>query len=207
MSGLREHCAQVAPFLRQRAARPFLAMAVLFLISALLGVAACRAEPEIVNVILGSFQGMMESAGVVDESGGISFLGLLVNNWLAMVMSLLYGFIPFLFLPVLAVISNAAIIGVILGACGMLGMPLPALLAGILPHGIFELPALFLAGALGFLLCRNVVRVLLRSPKAEPMLELLLNLLRALLLVVFPLVLCAAALEAYVTPLVMDLFL
>ena len=87
------------------------------------------------------------------------------------------------------------------------GMPLSVFLAGILPHGVFELPALAIAAALGFTLCLTLAKKILRAPGTPLMKDLASDVLRTLLLILFPLVLVAALMEAYVTPLVMGMFL
>ena len=43
---------------------------------------------------------MVEDAGIMDSDGNISPFGLLTNNWTAMLLAVVYGFVPFLFLPV-----------------------------------------------------------------------------------------------------------
>ena len=57
------------------------------------------------------FNQMLSDSGLADEAGNISFVGMLMNNWFAMVFTILYGFVPFLFLPVVTAASNALIIG------------------------------------------------------------------------------------------------
>ena len=77
--------------------------------------------------------------------------------------------------------------------------------AGILPHGIFELPALCLSLAAGLCLCQNINRYIRKNEKGI-MKPLLLNILRVTGLVVIPLLVVAAIMESYVTPAVMQLF-
>ena len=77
-------------------------------------------------------------------------------------------------------------------------------LAGILPHGIFELPALVIALALGVSLCSHVTDFVRHNQKGV-MVPLMLQTLRVLLLRVLPLLIVAAVMEAYVTPLVLAL--
>ena len=79
------------------------------------------------------------------------------------------------------------------------------LAAGILPHGIFELPALCLSLAAGLCLCQNINRYIRKNEKGL-MKPLLLNILRVTGLVVIPLLVVAAIMESYVTPAVMQLF-
>lgn len=87
------------------------------------------------------------------------------------------------------------------------GIPMSIYFAGILPHGIFELPALIIASACGVCLCRNMCRLVTSSPKRASMVELLSDLLRVLLLLILPLTVAAAFIEAYVTPVIMALFM
>ena len=138
----------------------------------------------------------------ISETGTLSLIDLLLNNWMAILMCVVYGFIPFLFLPVLILFSNAYLVGVMGAYYHINGIPMLVFFAGILPHGIFELPALVIAAAMGFILCLTLVKKLLHTPNTPPMKELASDTLRTLLLVVFPLLLCAAVVEAYITPLV-----
>lgn len=80
------------------------------------------------------------------------------------------------------------------------------LLAGLLPHGIFELPAMVLSIACGVQLCRNMCLLVTSSPRRVPMVELLGDLLRVMVLLVAPMTVAAALIECYVTPAVMWLF-
>ena len=79
-------------------------------------------------------------------------------------------------------------------------------MAGLVPHGIFEIPALLLSLAAGLCLCRNINRYI-RCNEKGMMKPLLLDLLRVVGLLVVPLLTLAAVMEAYVTPLAMQLFM
>jgi len=162
--------------------------------------------PDLVNQTLVSFMEQVAEAGVVDEAGNLSVFALLTNNWMAMLFSAAYGFIPFLFLPLLSLLSNGALLGMLGALYQANGLSMWYLLAGILPHGIFEMPALVLSIACGIYLCRNMCRLVTSSSKRIPMVELLSDLLRVLLLVVLPLTVVAAFLECYVTPAVLEMF-
>lgn len=52
---------------------------------------------------------------IMDEDGSLSLIGLLRNNIFACAICVGMGLVPFLFLPVWAIISNAMIIGALLG--------------------------------------------------------------------------------------------
>lgn len=98
--------------------------------------------PAVPAQVLTLFSQQMADAGVVSESGSISVPALLWNNLRAMVLSVLYGFIPFIYLPALSLGVNALLLGLFAAYFLNNGISILAYLGGILPHGIFELPAL-----------------------------------------------------------------
>ena len=176
--------------------------AVAFLVLVVLSYIAGRLFPEIPATILTYFNEVVADSGIVRDDGSFSALALFGNNLRAMVLSTLYGFIPFLYLPALSMGVNAILLGMV--ASSVNGQWL-LLAAGILPHGIFELPALCLSLAAGLCLCQNINRYIRKNEKGI-MKPLLLNILRVMGLVVIPLLVVAAIMESYVTPAVMQLF-
>lgn len=176
--------------------------AVAFLVLVVLSYIVGRLFPEISATILTYFNEVVADSGIVRDDGSFSALALFGNNLRAMVLSTLYGFIPFLYLPALSMGVNAILLGMV--ASSVNGQWL-LLAAGILPHGIFELPALCLSLAAGLCLCQNINRYIRKNEKGI-MTPLLLNILRVTGLVVIPLLVVAAIMESYVTPAVMQLF-
>ncbi len=176
--------------------------AVAFLVLVVLSYIAGRLFPEIPATVLTYFNEVVADSGIVRDDGSFSALALFGNNLRAMVLSTLYGFIPFLYLPALSMGVNAILLGMV--ASSVNGQWL-LLAAGILPHGIFELPALCLSLAAGLCLCQNINRYIRKNEKGI-MKPLLLNILRVTGLVVIPLLVVAAIMESYVTPAVMQLF-
>ena len=130
---------------------------------------------------------------------------LLWNNLRAMVLSVLYGFIPFIYLPALSLGVNALLLGLFAAYFLNNGISILAYLGGILPHGIFELPALVISLACGIYLCS--INQYVRKNTRGIMAPTLKNIVRVLALTVLPLLAAAAAVEAYVTPAVMQFFL
>lgn len=177
--------------------------AVAFLVLVVLSYIAGRLFPEIPAAILTYFNEVVADSGIVRDDGSFSALALFGNNLRAMVLSTLYGFIPFLYLPALSMGVNAILLGMV--ASSVNGQWL-LLAAGILPHGIFELPALCLSLAAGLCLCQNINRYIRKNEKGL-MKPLLLNILRVTGLVVIPLLVVAAIMESYVTPAVMQLLM
>ena len=206
MSWLNEQFVLLAKFLsggfRRTAGFCALGMA-----AAILGAGIGLAFPQQAAQILNSFMEQVEQSGVIDEAGQMSVFSLLMNNWRAMLLSAAYGIIPFLFLPLISLLSNGVLLGVLGGLLHASGQSMLFYAAGILPHGIFELTALVLSIACGVTLCRNMCRLVTSSPKRIPMVEVLGDLLRVLVLLVAPLTVAAAFVECYVTPVIMSLFL
>lgn len=207
MSTLKEHILMLGQFLRTDFRKMLLGCTLAMVVAILLGYVLGCISPETVNAVLEQFMAMVEDAGIMDSAGNISPFGLLTNNWSAMLLAALYGFVPFLYLPVLSLISNGLLIGLLAAWYHSNGISMALYLAGILPHGIFELPALLIAAACGVCLCRNMCRLVTSSPNRVSMVELLSDLLRVMLLMVLPMTAVAAFLEAYVTPVVMALFM
>ncbi|MDR1605353.1 MAG: stage II sporulation protein M [Gracilibacteraceae bacterium] len=133
-----------------------------------------------------------------------------LNNLTVCVLLLVLGLVPFLFLPYVVVALNALTAGVVVQA-----LPLPdgsgrfwAAAVSLLPHGVFELPALFIAAALGAFCCARLTGVILHrtrlpaadAPPTRPIRTALL-LAKTFLLLVLPLLVVAAATEVWLTPL------
>lgn len=177
--------------------------AAAFLVLLVLAYIAGRLFPDIPVSVISAFSEDIAGSGIVQEDGSFNVLALFTNNLRAMVLGVLYGFIPFLYLPALALGVNAAILGML---ASLIDGQWLLLAAGILPHGIFELPALFLSLAAGLCLCKNI-NVYIRKNEKGVMKPLLLNILRVVVLLVLPLLVIAAVMETYVTPALMQLFL
>lgn len=177
--------------------------AAAFLVLLVLAYIAGRLFPDIPVSVISAFNEDIAGSGIVQKDGSFNVLALFTNNLRAMVLGVLYGFIPFLYLPALALGVNAAILGML---ASLIDGQWLLLAAGILPHGIFELPALFLSLAAGLCLCKNI-NVYIRKNEKGVMKPLLLNILRVVVLLVLPLLVIAAVMETYVTPALMQLFL
>lgn len=138
----------------------------------------------------------------VIQDGVVSVWRLFLSNLRASFLMMAMGAIPFLFLPAVALIENAVIIGIV----GALGMGWETLVVGLLPHGIFEIPAILLATTLGFYLCLRLILKIVSPNREEISLkQTFLDAIRCFLLVVVPLLAIAAVIESYVTPWLLSL--
>lgn len=136
-------------------------------------------------------------------NGEISAKELFINNVRASFIMVIVGFIPFLFLPYLGSFANGFIIGVIGKMLSFKKMNLlRAFVFGILPHGIFEIPALIYAMYLGVTFCLNITKKFLKKDR-ENFSDLFRKNIMNFIKIVIPLLIIAALIEAYVTPLLL----
>ncbi|WP_300408451.1 stage II sporulation protein M [Lagierella sp.] len=180
----------------------FLVMLITFLISAVFFIF----NQKLTQTILDEFMKSVGDQILVD--GKISAIGLIINNVTACVVMVLLGIIPYLFLPYLSLIINGGIIGaafaMIISNMGNKGIL--TFLASILPHGIFEIPAIVLSFALGVSLCIFLMDKIRKKP-TTPNGVYFSNLIKTFVFVCIPLLLVAGVVEAYVTPMVMQAFM
>lgn len=207
MNWLKEQGVLLRDFLKGDFRRTLGFCALGMVLAVLIGVGIGLAFPEQAYQTINSFMEQITESGVIDAEGEMSVFALLLNNWRAMLTSAAYGFIPFLFLPVLSLLMNGILLGLLAAIFAAGGAPVIIYLAGILPHGIFEIPALLFSISCGVCLCRNMCRLVVSDPKRVPLLQLLEDLLRVVVLVIAPLTAVAAFVECYVTPAVMGIFM
>ena len=179
--------------------------AVAFAVLSVGSFAAGLLMPEVSEKIYRIMSESAQSAGLQNEAGGINVLALFLHNLRSMVFTVLYGVIPFFYLPALLLGLNAFSLGFVGAYCVRHGMSVFAYLAGVLPHGVFELSALVLGICCGFYLCDAVTRRLRLKAKGI-VLEAIYRIGQLLILHVTPLLLIAAFVEAYITPSILNLF-
>ncbi|MEM2875772.1 MAG: stage II sporulation protein M [Candidatus Bathyarchaeia archaeon] len=142
-----------------------------------------------------------EVFGEVEEWNPFSFLFLIfLNNtvkcFLVILLGFLIGVIPLVFVAV-----NGFIMGLVAFEVGKIS-GFPFVLASILPHGVFEVTAFLLCSAIGLRIGYETVKSLRGkgSVKNELVKGINFFVTRAL-----PLLISAAAIEAFVTPLIVNL--
>ena len=155
-------------------------------------------SPEEVQQIADEIQKSADFAGTDFQ---ISFVNIFGNNIRAVAVMFLVGLFSFGVLGMLGLITNMGLVGAVLALLQMMGYsPWMFFWAGLLPHGIFELPAIFLSSAV--ILHTGAVLVTPDASRSigEVLLESLADWIKILLGLVLPLLLIAAAIETYVTP-------
>ncbi len=131
----------------------------------------------------------------------LTFWSIFGHNLQALLVISFIGLSSFSLMGIVFLMLNFSLIGIVVGGAQVLDYSaLELVIRGILPHGIFELPALILAGALTL-----YVGLMLLTPQTdrtlgEILIEVSANWTRAFLGVVLPLLVIAAAVEVWITP-------
>ncbi len=129
------------------------------------------------------------------------FVFIFIKNVLVILMSFVLS--PFLCLvPVIALFINGGIIGLV-STSVIQEKSLGYLLAGLLPHGILEFPALIMGEAVALSFGTAVILALFKKERRDLLLPNLRRNLRYLVIALI-LLLPAAIIETYVTPLLLD---
>lgn len=204
---LRPHYDHLARFWHSGGSGEVKRSAIAFLILIGIAYAVCMLVPTVRQALVSFVLSAFSTLNVTDAFGNLSAVGLFANNLQACTMIMLYGIIPFLKLPALALGMNAMILGVLAAYYSFSGASMGFFFAALIPHGIFEFPALILAFAMGLYVCGQITRRLRHDETALPLGECILQIIRLETLVLLPLLAIAAMMEAYVTPRVATLFL
>lgn len=131
---------------------------------------------------------------------------LFYHNARTTVAFLLLGLVSFSTLGLTLFIVNIALVGGVMGAASLVGFsPLLTFAAGILPHGIFELTAVFLATAAMLRVGAQLVTPQAEKSLGEILLLSLADWFRVFIGVVLPFLAIAALIEIYITPMLIKL--
>ncbi len=130
---------------------------------------------------------------------------LFLNNLFASVYIVLLGVI-FGLPPLMGLFTNGAFLGTVITNLGFKGASALAFFSlGVLPHGIFELSAFFLAAAFGLKLGYHTIFPLPEKKRGESIIFIWKEFWTVLPLVLILLII-AAAIEILITPLLLNLF-
>jgi stage II sporulation protein M len=178
-----------------RLPRATLFATVLFAIAVAGGVLAVRQNPDFGAQLVSSFRDQV-AAGILSDSAPVLFLGIFLNNLVSCV-ALFLGGASFGLVPVLVVATNGMVIGGVAEAIRA-EKGTAFILAGLLPHGVLELPAVLVSAGLGLLLAESLARELVRG-ETDAAAEAF-GYGRLFALYVVPVVALAAGVEAFITP-------
>lgn len=175
-------------FLPEQAIRPYLvSLSALFVVSFLAGTLA---PTSVRNEATEAFQFFAEHFQGL--SGGMLFFNILAQNVMASILILISGVLIGI-IPILSMVSNGFLLGVLYRHAGEVSGYSKAALK-VLPHGVFELPALLIAASYGLWLGVTVVRRI-RGRESTLLRFHIEHAFRRYFAVVFPLLIVAAAIE------------
>jgi len=142
-----------------------------------------------------------QSVGLAQVNQHLSASRIFANNIRATLLVFVGGLVSFGVLGVLGYLINVGMVGGVLGVFKLIGYsPIVLFAAGLLPHGVFEIPALMLASAAVLRMGAVIVTPQAGRSMGQLIIELLADFAKIFLGVVTPLLAVAALIEAYVTP-------
>lgn len=142
-----------------------------------------------------------EMAGLISSLPQVAvFFLILVKNISVVVISLIFSPI-FLLVPVLVLVLNGGVVGLV-SILVTREYSLTYLFAGLLPHGIFEIPALIMAEAVAFSFGAAALMAVFSQERRQQLMPNLRQNSRKLKIVLVLLVI-AAAIETWITPLLL----
>ena len=153
---------------------------------------------EEIDEVMGEFQ---MAAGLPASETDISFWFIFSHNVQAILVMHFFGILSFGILGELAFAVNIGVLGALFAVLDSFGLPtLTLFFAGILPHGIFEIPAIIFAGA--GILYFGAVLVTPNPTKTmgEVFIHVLADWMKIGMGIILPLLLLAALIETYITP-------
>jgi uncharacterized membrane protein SpoIIM required for sporulation len=133
--------------------------------------------------------------------GQLSAPFLFLNNTRAVAIIFLAGMVSFGVLGIMLYMINIAFIGGVYALVELLGLnSFQIFLAGVVPHGIFEIPALMIGSAVVLYFSATLVTPQTGKSMGEVILELLADWAKIFIGLVVPLLAIAALIEAYISP-------
>lgn len=191
-------------FFRKEILKTVLFVTILFFVIAIIAWIVLILNPVWMQRAISYLQNLMSGIG---SNGVVSAWDLFSNNLRACLITVAFGFIPFFFLGIISLVVNATTIGIVGSMYQYYHMSMALLIAGLLPHGIFEFPAIFISMALGFRTCYLMSKRIIGKLDTLDMKIHFFNVVRVFILIVIPLLIVAAFVEANITPEVMNWFI
>ena len=193
----------------RRLALPTLIMVLVFLAGGWLGYDQVTLNAPNALKDVSSLAELRESVATIPAANGlgevqISAPFIFMNNIRATALMFLFGMLTFGVLGILVYLLNAGLIGGVLSLFAYFGVS-PWLLfsTGILPHGLFELPALILSGAAVLRMAVALVTPQTGRSMGEVFIDQVADWAKVFLGVGIPLLLVASLIETYVTPVIL----
>ncbi|ACX72190.1 protein of unknown function DUF95 transmembrane [Methanocaldococcus vulcanius M7] len=127
-----------------------------------------------------------------------NFISILSNN-LKVIFLMLAGAITFGLSTFINLLFNGFNVGALIGSTFLTNEPLKIIAGFILPHGIFEIPAILISAVAGFKIPYEITLYLL-DKKEKPITEEDIKVFLKLAIISIILIIIAAFIEVYITP-------
>jgi stage II sporulation protein M len=192
-------------FFKTRLWRIFVGTAILYVLCACGGYFLLRHQAGTVRALMDVLKSAFKSNGLFAVNPGHIFIMIFLNNLRSCALGgVILGIVPFVFIPVFFVIINGFLLGVVLISADIAGKSISVVLLTLfLPHAIVELPTFFYSACLGIYLTLEINKRLISASAINTPFKKVLNKIgQSYLLVVVPLLLLAAFLESFITPLI-----
>lgn len=169
-----------------------------FMVGMLLGwFVPTSAKLTIIEAVLDKFDTILTDS----PTNFLLSVNIFINNAVVALLVLLAGMIPLL--PIVIVSGNGVIIGIFVDLMWRLNLLQPGSFAsaiiGLLPHGLFELTAIFLAGSIGTTALVKLIFPTHVQPQ-QSRLQFLATSIKWFAFIVMPLLIVAAFVESFVSP-------
>jgi len=172
---------------------------ILFIVFFALGAFTINQNPDSAEMLLQTLNEDLFNY-INEQSPPLMAATLFINNLEASLM-LFIGGATFGIITLIVLLTNGVIIGFVVEyAIKLQGTA--AVAAGIIPHGIFEIPAFIISSGLGFLLAESLW---LEYKGKDDAAEYAMKLSKIYLMTVVPLLAAAAIIEAFITPQIINL--
>ena len=170
-----------------------LAVMIIFAMFYVVGYAAATSLPQVSGSVVSNFKS--EVSPLKELSPVALMLGIFVNNavkcLLAIVLGLAFGIAPAVF-----ILINGLMLGFVVGET-LPHTSLLYILVGMVPHGVIEMPMVFISSAIGLKLGVLALKTLMG--KKEGMSDKVKDAILVYIVWIFPLLFLAAFIETFVT--------
>lgn len=136
-------------------------------------------------------------------SNSMKCIKIFLNNLLVSVETTVLGAIPFLFLPIWMAVKLGYVLGVIfIFDLRLRGLSVGYFITTVMPHGIFEIPALLYSVSIGIYITIEVSKKIVTKNRKSSIsfLDILKKVYNSYVLVIIPMLFLATMIEVFITP-------
>lgn len=155
----------------------------------------------LLGIIIGFlFQSQIGESGNKDEVYIPTEVGALLINNLQAIGLIVLGIFTFSILTIILLTTNGIFIGLTISSSLADGMPISEVIIKLIPHGIFELPAIIASGIIGLKSLQILLKVTLSKQTYRPSLKSIGLEIFILSCTIIILITLSAFIEIFITP-------